>query len=47
MRKFTSALLAALVVLLSTVSLRATIDVTLQMQLGDPSGATADPTNHA
>ena len=26
---------------------RATIDATLQMQLGNPSGATADTNNHA
>ena len=39
--------IAALCILLaSTLLASATIDVTLQMQLGNPSGATADTNNH-
>ncbi len=32
--------------LVTAVAVFATIDATLQMQLGNPAGATADPTNH-
>ncbi|HEX3728963.1 MAG TPA: DNA/RNA non-specific endonuclease, partial [Opitutaceae bacterium] len=45
LRRPAAALVAAFLVF--TVAARATIDATLQMQLGDPSGATADPTNHS
>ena len=39
--------LALVVFLLAALAARATIGTGLQAQLGNPSGATADPTNHA
>src|SRR4051812_7257554 len=44
--KTSRVLLSALFVLLAAIGARATIGAALQMQLGNPSGATADPTNH-
>jgi hypothetical protein len=35
------------VLIASAIQARATIDVTLQMQLGNPSGATTDTNNHS
>lgn len=46
MRYFFSRLLVVLSLFLCAVSARATIDATLQMQLGNPSGATMDTNNH-
>ncbi|HVM62209.1 MAG TPA: DNA/RNA non-specific endonuclease [Verrucomicrobiae bacterium] len=40
-------MLGALSLFISTHQATAIIDSTLQMQLGNPSGASADPTNHA
>jgi DNA/RNA endonuclease G (NUC1) len=40
------ALLGVLALLFSSFQAEATIDVTLQMQLGNPSGATSDTNNH-
>ncbi|HEX7631936.1 MAG TPA: DNA/RNA non-specific endonuclease, partial [Lacunisphaera sp.] len=39
--------LFALLALFAALGARATINVALQMQLGNPSGATSDTTNHA
>jgi hypothetical protein len=39
--------LAALLLLFSLQQGSAIIDVNLQMQLGNPTGATADPNNHS
>ena len=45
--KFWSTALTTCVILLTTsVRVDATVDQALQMQLGNPSGATADPNNH-
>jgi endonuclease G len=41
-----SILASALVLAIAVLPAGAIIDATLQMQLGNPSGATADPTNH-
>jgi endonuclease G len=45
-RKLASRLFVAALLLFATLPAGAIIDATLQMQLGNPSGATADPSNH-
>ncbi|MGD0058631.1 MAG: DNA/RNA non-specific endonuclease [Verrucomicrobiia bacterium] len=45
--KFFRTLLGALTLFISVQRASAIIDATLQMQLGNPSGATADPNNYA
>jgi uncharacterized repeat protein (TIGR01451 family) len=45
-RNLFSLLLSVSVLFLAVQRARAIIDATLQMQLGNPSGATADPNNH-
>ena len=46
MRKSFALLTSALALLLGVLPAGAIIDAALQMQLGNPSGATADPNNH-